>query len=138
VVALQDVEAIHATENTEYFVMDDAKQHGKAKMKKAFCEPGNLAFCPPIALVSFFALQHGAGSVAITRTPENGGDITYETAAAIAADFSSGALHPGDLKEYAGKTMSDVLQRIADATKDKDIANSKKALQAFAKKQSKS
>ncbi len=137
VVALQDVEAIHATENTEYFLLDDPKQHGKAKMKKAFCEPGNLAFCPPIALSSFFALQHGPGSVAITRTPENGGDITYETAAAIAADFASGALHPGDLKEFAGKTMTDVLQRISDATKDKDIANSKKALQAFAKKQSK-
>jgi tyrosyl-tRNA synthetase len=138
VVALQDVEAIHATENTEYYVLDDAKQHGKAKMKKAFCEPGNLAFCPPIALASFFALQHGPGVVAITRTPENGGDVTYQTTAAIAADFASGALHPGDLKEFAGKTMSDVLQRIADATKDKDIANSKKALQAFAKKQSKS
>ncbi len=138
VVALQDVEAIHATENTEYYVLDDPKQHGKAKMKKAFCEPGNLAFCPPIALASFFALQHGPGVVAITRTQENGGDVTYQTAAAIAADFASGALHPGDLKEFAGKTMSDVLQRITDATKDKDVANSKKTLQAFAKKQSKS
>jgi len=39
-IALQDVEAVHATENTEYYVMDDPKQHGKAKMKKAFCEPG--------------------------------------------------------------------------------------------------
>ncbi len=137
VVALQDVEAIHATENTEYFVLDDPKQHGKAKMKRAFCEPGNLAFCPPIALASFFALQHGPGVVAITRTAENGGDVTYHTADAIAADFASGALHPGDLKEFAGKTMSDVLQRITDVTKDKEVANSKKALQAFAKKQSK-
>ncbi len=137
VVALQDVEAVHATENTEYFVLDDPKQHGKAKMKKAFCEPGNLAFCPPIALASFFALQHGPGVVAITRTAENGGDITYQSAAAIAADFASGALHPGDLKEFAGKTVTDVLQRITDATKDKELANSKKALQAFAKKQAK-
>lgn len=138
VIALQDVEAIHATENTEYYVMDDPKQHGKAKMKKAFCEPGNLAFCPPIALASFFALQHGPGVVAITRTADNGGDVTYDTADAIAADFASGALHPGDLKEFAGKTMSDVLQRITDATKDKDVGNSKKTLQAFAKKQAKS
>ena len=97
---------------------------------------------------------------------------SYTTAAAIAADFASGALHPGDLKEFAGKTMTDVLQvcrcaaavsvvrldctrvasavrcscgiigavrasysqqRITDASKDKDIANSKKALQVSAK-----
>ena len=137
VVSLQDVDAVHATENTEYFVLDDPKVHGKAKMKKAFCEPGNLAFCPPISLSSFFALQHGTGAVAITRTPENGGDITYHTRDAIAADFAAGKLHPGDLKEFAAKTMGDVLQRITDATKDKDVANSKKILQAFAKKQAK-
>jgi tyrosyl-tRNA synthetase len=106
-------------------------------MRKAFCEPGNLSFCPPIALASFFALQHGPGCISIARSAENGGDVTYGTAAALAADFASGALHPGDLKEFAGKTMFDVLQRITDATKEKDISNSKKALQAFAKKQTK-
>ena len=136
VVSLQDVDAVHATENTEYYLLDDPKVHGKLKMKKSFCEPGNLSFCPPIALSSLFALKYGPGVVAITRSSENGGDVTYHDRDAIAADFASEKLHPGDLKDFAAKTMVDVLQSITDGIKaDRDGANNRKILQAFAKKQ---
>ena len=38
----------HKSESDEYYLLDDPKVHGKSKMKKAFCEPGNVDFCPPI------------------------------------------------------------------------------------------
>ena len=44
----------HRLESDEYFLADDPKVHGKSKMKKAFCEPGNVGFCPPIELLAYF------------------------------------------------------------------------------------
>ena len=75
--------AAHKTEFDEYFIVDDPKVHGKSKMKKAFCEPGNVEFCPPIELLAYFGgLDSGGKEVTISRSPENGGDVTYTTKAA--------------------------------------------------------
>ncbi len=134
---LQDVEAVHATDNTEYYLSDDPKVAAKAKMKKSFAEPGNLDFCPALELAGFFLFDMG-GSLSVQRSPENGGDKTYQTAAEVRADYSSGALHPGDLKASVTVVMFDVLDKFAKGAKaDKEWTKDKKSLVAFAKKLSK-
>lgn len=132
---LQMVESdSHKTENFEYYLLDDPKVHGKSKMKKAFCEPGNVDFCPPIVLANVF----GPSELVIKRSPENGGDATYKSKEEIEADFKSGALHPGDLKASSTAIMVQTLDKLASAIKgDSDTAKAAKALKAFQKKMSK-
>jgi len=42
--------------------LDDPKVNGKSKMKKAFCEPGNVGFCPPIEVLAYFGGLIGGGA----------------------------------------------------------------------------
>lgn len=129
---LQKVEnEAHKTENFEYFVLDDPKVHGKSKLKKAFCEPENIDFCPPTAL----AVAFGPAEITIKRSPENGGDVTYRSKEEMEVDFKSGSLHPGDLKASSTAIMVGVLEKIASAIKsDSDATKASKALKAFQKK----
>lgn len=132
----------HVQEIDEYFLTDDPKVNGKSKMKKAFCEPGNIDFCPPIALLAYFggldSGESGKGGVTISRSAENGGDVTYTSKSQVEADFKSGALHPGDLKGCISTIMVEVLTKTSEAIKnDGSAAKGVKALKAWAKKMSK-
>lgn len=133
--ALQMIESeAHKTENYEYFILDDPKVHGKSKMKKAFCEPGNIDFCPPIVLANAF----GPADIEIKRSVENGGDVVYRNKKDMESDFKSGSLHPGDLKATASTIMVGVLDKISSMIKeDKNLTMASKALKAFEKKVSK-
>ena len=103
-------------------------------MKKAFCEPGNIEFCPPI-VVSF---AFSDGEIKISRSEENGGDIIYINQTDMEKDFKSGALHPGDLKAAAFAIMTGTLTKISEALKkDPDATKASKALKAQEKKMAK-
>ena len=51
----------------EHFILDDPKVHGKSKMKKDFCELGNITFNPPITLLSTFSSTKNS-SIKISRS----------------------------------------------------------------------
>lgn len=110
-------------------------------MKKAFCEPGNVEFCPPIAVVS--ALSFGLdgqsdGSVLVKRSEENGGDITYTSRMDIENDFASGSLHPGDLKASSTAAMVSTLEKLSSGiNQDGDAQKASKTLKAYQKKAAK-
>ncbi|KAL7429045.1 hypothetical protein ACHAXH_003807 [Discostella pseudostelligera] len=129
------------TEFDEYFIADDPKVNAKSKMKKAFCEPGNVDFCPPIELLAYFGGLNGGGNakeVVISRSPDNGGNVTYTDKSALLKDFESGALHPGDLKTAISGMMVEVMTQISAEIKGDDkAANGVKALKAFEKKMAK-
>ncbi|KAL7549320.1 hypothetical protein ACHAWF_012593 [Thalassiosira exigua] len=130
--------AAHVTEFDGYLLSDDPKVHGKSKVKRAFCEPGNVAFCPPIELLAYFGGIGSGKEVTIARSPDNGGDVTYSDKASLVADFASGALHPGDLKGATSKVVVEALTAIAAEIKaDGDAAKGVKALKAFEKKMAK-
>ena len=107
-------------------------------MKKAFCEPKNVTFCPPIALASAFQFgfaSDATGELSIKRSPENGGDIIFKNRSELEASFSDESLHPGDLKAAASTIMVEVLDKLATAIKaDGDATKASKALKALAKK----
>jgi len=124
----------HRTDNDEYYLLDDPKVHGKSKMKKAFCEPGNTKFCPPIIL----SIALGSSNVVIKRSAENGGDVTCTSQLEMETIFENGSLHPGDLKATACAIMVNVLEKISIAIKaDKDVTKASKTLKALEKKMSK-
>mmetsp|Transcript_2976 Transcript_2976/g.3286 ORF Transcript_2976/g.3286 Transcript_2976/m.3286 type:complete len:783 (+) Transcript_2976:57-2405(+) len=124
----------HRTEHDEYYVLDDPKVHGKSKMKKAFCEPGNIKFCPPIVL----SMALGPPEVVIKRSAENGGDVTCRSQLEMETIFENGALHPGDLKATACAIMVEVLEKVSKSMKEDKVATkAAKTFKAFEKKMSK-
>jgi len=120
----------HRTEHDEYYVLDDPKVYGKSKMKKAFCEPGNIKFCPPIVL----SMALGPPEVVIKRSSENGGDVTCRTQLEMETIFENGSLHPGDLKATACAIMVKFLEKVSKIIKEDKVANkASMTLKAFEK-----
>jgi tyrosyl-tRNA synthetase len=112
--------------------------HGKSKLKKAFCEPKNISFCPPIAVASAFAFgmeRDAKGELTITRSPENGGDVVFHNQSELEASFAAEELHPGDLKSAASALAVKTLEKLAASMKeDPEAAKAAKTLKALAKK----
>jgi tyrosyl-tRNA synthetase len=108
-------------------------------LKKAFCQPGNVDFCPVVSVVAAFTFSPiGPGTFTIPRPLENGGDVTYTGGDDILKDFASEALHPGDLKNAATPLVISVLDRLSSAIKqDSDASKSAKTLKALQKKMAK-
>ncbi|KAJ8315562.1 hypothetical protein KUTeg_007712 [Tegillarca granosa] len=78
----------------------DTPAQVKNKLKKAFCEPGNvqdngvLSFCKHV----LYPICVKDSQFVISRSPENGGDITYKSYEELEKAFAKELLHPGDLK----------------------------------------
>lgn len=119
-------------------MLTDTEIDVNKKTKKAFCQPQNVAHCPPISWIGVLLEVSKSKSFTITRKPDNGGDKTYDSPKGIWDDFESGALHPGDLKPAFGKMLNAVLQSSRDGLKsDDNLNNSAKALAAYLKSLSK-
>ena len=108
-------------------------------MKKAFCEPKNITFCPPISVGSAFAFgfdpANSTGELTISRSEENGGNVTFKNRAEVEASFADESLHPGDLKAAATALMVSTLEKLAAGIKaDGDATKAAKTLKATAKK----
>jgi tyrosyl-tRNA synthetase len=107
-------------------------------MKKAFCEPKNIDFCPPIAIVSAFVFGLGGSNnsaFTVSRSPENGGDVTFTSRSDLEASFADESLHPGDLKTATTTLIMDILERLSSGIKsDGDATKASKTLKATQKK----
>mmetsp|Transcript_11579 Transcript_11579/g.27708 ORF Transcript_11579/g.27708 Transcript_11579/m.27708 type:complete len:782 (-) Transcript_11579:55-2400(-) len=129
------------TENDEYYLLDDPKVNGKSKMKKAFCEPKNTTFCPPIAVASVLAFgldTDSRGEFTVGRSAENGGDVTFKNRAELEGNFGDESLHPGDLKAATTKLIVATLEDLSGSIKkDNDSNKAAKALKALQKKMAK-
>jgi tyrosyl-tRNA synthetase len=122
-----------ANADDDIFILDNNMDVGR-KMKRAFCEPGNIEHCPPITLTNACVFATGA-SLAITRKEENGGDKAYSALEELRSDFKSGALHPGDLKPFVTKAVDGFLQAVRDRCKGEETAKKAEAdVKAYLKK----
>lgn len=112
-------------------------------MKKAFCEPGNISFCPPISFASALCFEFSGNNESlftVPRSTENGGDLTFTTRAELEAAFVQGelVLHPGDLKGAVIPLLVSTLDKLANGMKsDSDCVKASKTLKALAKKMTK-
>jgi len=99
-------------EDSKIDLLDDEKSV-KKKISKAFCEEGNveengvLSFCK-FVLFPVMEMKRIPG-LAITRSDENGGNITYTTYAELESSFAERKLHPGDLKASVSDFISNQL-----------------------------
>mmetsp|Transcript_51903 Transcript_51903/g.123538 ORF Transcript_51903/g.123538 Transcript_51903/m.123538 type:complete len:744 (+) Transcript_51903:84-2315(+) len=117
-------------------MLTDAEVDVNRKIKRAFCQPANVEFCPPITVVQ--ALLPHAGEVLVSRKPDNGGDVVYKEVDSLHADFAGEKLHPGDLKPAVGRLVNSVLEAFRPILSKVDtLKKAQKELEAFVKAQQK-
>ena len=110
------------------------------KIKKAFCEPGNVAHCPPIALAVEVALAYGEGAAPRQLVvPSKGAEPqSFGSGAQLQAAFAAGTLHPGDLKPAVRDAAWGTLSRVrAAVAADNALAAAEKEVAKAAKKNKK-
>uniref|UniRef100_A0A914UPB2 tyrosine--tRNA ligase n=1 Tax=Plectus sambesii TaxID=2011161 RepID=A0A914UPB2_9BILA len=85
----------------------------KNRLKKAFCEPGNVADNPPLAFTKaiIFPLLVGQPFL-IPRAEKHGGEISIPDAATAEKSFAEEQLHPGDLKLGVESFFNDYLEPV--------------------------
>lgn len=111
---LQGTKMSSSEEDSKIDLLDSAAAV-KKKLKKAFCEPGNvtdngiLSFCK---YVIFPVVLKGAEPFLMERTPEHGGDQKFDTYEALHEAFGKSEVHPGDLKAGVERYLNRLLDPI--------------------------
>ncbi|KAJ1925620.1 Tyrosine--tRNA ligase cytoplasmic [Tieghemiomyces parasiticus] len=96
-------------------LLDDPKAVEK-KLKKAFCEEGNIADNGLLAFTKHVlfpaaSLRSADGSATFTiqRPEKYGGNSVYTTYEALEKEFAEKLVHPGDLKKSVAQGINDLL-----------------------------
>ncbi|XP_026463039.1 tyrosine--tRNA ligase, cytoplasmic-like [Ctenocephalides felis] len=78
----------------------DSPANVKKKLKRAFCEPGNITDNGLLSFVKhvLFPLFKEGEAFLVTRKAEFGGDLTFTNYQDLEDSFAKEELHPGDLK----------------------------------------
>ncbi|XP_005190860.1 tyrosine--tRNA ligase, cytoplasmic [Musca domestica] len=92
----------------------DSPANVKKKLKKAFCEPGNVTDNGLLSFVKhvLFSLFKEGEGFEINRSEENGGDITFNNYNDLEQYFADNKLHPADLKATVEKYINKLLEPI--------------------------
>lgn len=99
----------------------DTPDEIRKKIRKAFCPP-ETDFNPVLDWVENLVF-HNDMPFHVARTPENGGDVTFDTFEALQAAYASGKLHPGDLKNACAEALIKLLEPVRTAFEGDDEAN---------------
>lgn len=94
----------------------DSPANVKKKIKRAFCEPGNIQDNGLLSFVKhvlFSIFKEGEG-FEITRKPEFGGNLTFLKFDELEKSFAAEEIHPGDLKasveSYINKLLAPIIK----------------------------
>jgi len=90
----------------------DSPEDVKKKLKKAFCEPGNIEDNGILAFVKHVLLPLNNNSFIVRRKEEFGGDKDYSKYDDLELDFKEERLHPGDLKASVEVYLNRLLEPI--------------------------
>jgi len=89
--------------------MEDSEQEVKTKIKKAFCEPMVIENNPCIEYTEHIVLPY-LGEFTVSK--KDAEPTTYTDAAKLKEDYTSGALHPSDLKPALAEAINKILQPV--------------------------
>ncbi|TRY66643.1 hypothetical protein DNTS_007984 [Danionella cerebrum] len=104
----------------------DKTQDVKKKLKKAFCEPGNVENNGVLSFVKHVLFPLHSEFV-IKRDPKWGGDKVYTDYEEVEKDFAAEQIHPGDLKasvEVALNKLLDPIRKKFETPELKKLATS--------------
>jgi tyrosyl-tRNA synthetase len=83
----------------------DSEDVIRAKIRKAFCPPGEVDFNPVLDWTKYLIFNEPGVVMTIDRTAENGGPVQFGSFAELADSYRSGALHPMDLKAGVSEAL---------------------------------
>ncbi|KAI2652735.1 Tyrosine--tRNA ligase, cytoplasmic [Labeo rohita] len=89
----------------------DKNQEVKKKLKKAFCEPGNVENNGVLSFVKHVLFPLHSEFI-IKRDPKWGGDKVYTDYEEVEKDFAAEEIHPGDLKASVELALNKLLDPI--------------------------
>lgn len=92
----------------------DSPAEIRKKLKKAFCEPGNVNDNGVLAFVKhvLFALVAADEGLHVVRPADFGGNVTFYEYQTLENAFVNQELHPGDLKNAVEKYLNRLLEPI--------------------------
>ena len=117
--------------------MDDTDQEIKTKIKKAFCEPGNIIKNPVLEYFKYIVFEKETEVVIniydpVTKSPKESKYIIYDL---LEKDFAESKVYPNDLKDsltvYLKKYMDPVREYFE---KNSDAENLRKEVKKFTSK----
>uniref|UniRef100_A0A672GYG6 Tyrosine--tRNA ligase n=1 Tax=Salarias fasciatus TaxID=181472 RepID=A0A672GYG6_SALFA len=89
----------------------DSKEDVKKKLKKAFCEPGNIQNNGVLSFVKYVVLPLRQ-EFCIKRDAKWGGDKVYTVFEEVEKDFAAEMIHPGDLKASVEVALNELLEPV--------------------------
>jgi tyrosyl-tRNA synthetase len=93
---------------TSALFIHDTEDEIRSKVKKAFCPPDHPRFNPMLdwARKLIFARD---GEFRIARSEAHGGDLRFSSPEELKEAYTTGALHPADLKNGVADWLVDIL-----------------------------
>ncbi|OIO81505.1 tyrosine--tRNA ligase [Candidatus Pacearchaeota archaeon CG1_02_32_132] len=95
--------------NTAIFIHDSPEEI-KNKIMGAFCPEKEIEFNPVIDWCRYLIFRTEKSKLEVKRPEKFGGDKTYKSFKMLESDFSSGKLHPSDLKSAVSEELIKLLE----------------------------
>lgn len=99
--------------DTAVFVTDEPDVI-KRKIKKAFCPEGEIGFNPVLDWAKRLIFCLDRGPLTVSRKPEHGGDLVFETFSELEKVFEAKELHPMDLKAAVAESVIELLAPVRE------------------------
>merc|ERR1712012_1302621 len=95
----------------------------KKKLKKAFCEPGNITDNGVLSFSKFviFPVALKGEKFTIERDEKNGGNASFEAYENLEQAFAKEEIHPGDLKAAVEKYLNRLLDPVRKTFESKEL-----------------
>jgi len=100
-----------------YISVRDDEQSVVKKIRKAFCPERQIQDNPVMDIMRYHIFPR-FDRVVIERDEKYGGDVEYEGFEELARDYSSGEIHPLDLKQSAARYLNTLLDNARKRMKD--------------------
>ncbi len=91
--------------------MDDSPENIRDKVNKAFCLEGEVEYNPILDWCKYIVFGIGNDAkINIERPEKFGGNVSYDSYAALEKDFAEKKLHPMDLKKAVAEKIIEILK----------------------------
>jgi len=111
-------EKMSASDPNSKIDLIDTQADIKKKIKKVFCEEGNVEKNPLLSFIeAVYFLIHPEFELKVRDQPS----VMYKDAAAMRADFAAGKIHPADLKDSVVDVLNMLLEPVREKMAEPDM-----------------
>lgn len=100
-----------SSSNDNFISVDDSKKQIEKKLKKAYCENGNINNNPILDLFKYHIFPRYE-HILIERSNKYGSDLNYENYETLKVDFINKNIHSDDLKNSTIKYINEILEPV--------------------------